>query len=247
MISPPGESTHSEGKVKYMEWIWEIPISSGVSSVGYIAPGSSVKAQRALGLSTPEISTRQCKQFSRLGSLIGRSAAFHVATTTFLCRTYNEVCGTNWVIIGEAASQSDPITGNGVTAALRHAEEAVALINRHRHRGTIPVFARRFYDSRVRSVGLYFNSLIEKIFYHPMLRDRLGLFGSARLYTVPAWLMNLIYTRMRPSRFLIRTLAITAAMDVLRAVTWAAFRIATLFYPASVKVQSSQMERSYAL
>jgi flavin-dependent dehydrogenase len=228
MISPPGE---------YMEWIWEIPIGSGVSSVAYVAPGSSVKAQRASGLSTPEIYTRQCKQFSRLESLIGRSAAFHVATTTFLCRTYNEVCGANWVIIGEAASQSDPITGNGVTAALRHAEEAVALINRHR--GTIPVFARRVYDRRVRSVGLYFNSLIEKIFYQPMLRDRLGLFGTARVYTVPAWLMNLIYTRMRPSRSLIRTLAITATMNVLRVFTWAAFRIATFFYPTSAKVQNS--------
>ena len=130
---------------------------------------------------------------------MGQTPAFHFATTSFLCRTYNQVCGANWVIIGEAASQSDPITGNGVTAALRHAEEAVALINRHLHRGTIPVFARRVYDRRVRSVGLYFNSLIEKIFYQPMLRDRLGLFGTARVYTVPAWLMNLIYSRMSPA------------------------------------------------
>jgi flavin-dependent dehydrogenase len=232
---------------EYMEWIWEIPIGAGVSSVGYIAPGSRVKAQRASGLSTQEIYTRQCKQFSRLESLMGQTPAFHFATTTFLCRTYNQVCGANWVIIGEAASQSDPITGNGVTAALRHAEEAVALINRHLHRGTIPVFARRVYDRRVRSVGLYFNSLIEKIFYQPMLRDRLGLFGTARVYTVPAWLMNLIYSRMRPSRSLIRTLAITAGMDLLRAVTWAAFRIATFFYPTPARVQTSQMERSYAL
>ena len=91
-----------------------------------------------------------------------------------------------------------PITGNGVTAALRHADEATALIRRYRRRGTIPTLARTVYNLRVSAVGLYFNSLIEKLFYQPALRDRLGLFGTARIYTLPAWLMNLIYTHSSP-------------------------------------------------
>lgn len=41
MLSPAGE---------YMEWIWEIPVRPGVSSIGYIAPGSKVKVERAHGL-----------------------------------------------------------------------------------------------------------------------------------------------------------------------------------------------------
>ncbi len=154
MISSPGE---------YMEWIWEIPVRPGVSSIGYIAPGTSVKTQRGTGLSTQDILIRQCRTFPRLQKIVDLSGVLEaVSTTTFLCRTYEGVCGTNWVIIGEAASQSDPITGNGVTAALRHADEATALIRKYRHRGTIPASARAVYNLRVSSVGLYFNSLIEK-------------------------------------------------------------------------------------
>ncbi len=242
MISPPGE---------YMEWIWEIPIRPEVSSVGYIASGWSVKRQRAAGHGTPQILERQCHRFPRLREIVDESGLPEVGTTTFLCRTYEQVCGTNWVIIGEAASQSDPITGNGVTAALRHADEASALISKYRHRGTIPAFARAVYNLRVSAVGRFFNSLIEKLFYQPTLRDRLGLFGTARIYTVPAWLMNLIYTRTRPRGSFGRTLALAWLMTAVRAVTWAAFRTATVFFgdPAiqSARRSISRSERIYAL
>jgi flavin-dependent dehydrogenase len=213
---------------KYMEWIWEIPIRPGVSSIGYIAPGSSVKTQRAAGLGTQDILLCQCRRFRRLKQIVDRDPVPEGATTTFLCRTYEGVCGTNWVIIGEAASQSDPITGNGVTAALRHAEEATAFICRYRHRGRIPMMARKLYNHRVSTVGLYFNSLIEKLFYQPMLRDRLGFFSTTRVYTVPAWLMNLVYTRMRPAGSLIRTLTISSILNAIRMMTWLAFRVAIL-------------------
>lgn len=242
MISPPGE---------YMEWIWEIPIRPGMSSIGYIAPGSSVKTQRAAGLGTRDIFVRQCNRFGHLRKVIEKSEALKVATTTFLCRTYEGVCGANWVIVGEAASQSDPITGNGVTAALRHADEATALICKYRDRGAIPTFARSVYNLRVLAVGRYFNSLIEKTFYQPMLRDRLGLFGTARIYTVPAWLLNLIYTRMHPRGSLVRTLAITSMMNLIRMIAWIAFRAANLFYRRPSTQPSrragARMEKSYAL
>jgi flavin-dependent dehydrogenase len=222
MVPLPGE---------YMEWIWEIPIRPGVSSIGYIAPGSSVKAQRAAGMGTRDILVRRCRSFPRLQEILNQSEMADAATTAFLCRTYEGVCGTNWVIIGEAASQSDPITGNGVTAALRHAEEATALISRYRQRGAIPLAARFLYNLRVSTVGLYFNSLIEKLFYQPMLRDRLGFFATARIYTVPAWLMNLVYTRMRPSGSLIRTMTITSILNVIRLVTWMAHQAGSLLPP----------------
>ena len=242
MISPPGE---------YMEWIWEIPIRPGVSSVGYIAPGSSVKAQRASGSSTHDIFVGQCRRFNRLREVIERTETPKVFTTTFLCRTYEGVCGANWVIVGEAASQSDPITGNGVTAALRHADEATALISKYRDRGAIPAFARSVYSLRVSAVGRYFNSLIEKTFYQPMLRDRLGLFGTARIYTVPAWLLNLIYTRMCPRGSLLRTLAITSMMNAIRMMAWVAFRFAVLFSRQTSNQPSrrvmARVEESYAL
>ncbi|WP_109487066.1 NAD(P)/FAD-dependent oxidoreductase [Occallatibacter savannae] len=242
MVPSPGE---------YMEWIWEIPIRPGVSSIGYIAPGSSVKRQRAAGHSTHEILVRQCDRFDRLQEIVEQGHVSQAATTSFLCRTYEGVCGTNWVVVGEAASQSDPITGNGVTAALRHAQEASRLICRYRQRGTISIWARSLYNLRVATVGFYFNSLIEKLFYQPMLRDRIGFFSTARIYTVPAWLMNVVYTRMRPAGSWVRSVAITSILNTIRMCAWLAFQVASLM-PSGTANRSqcqpfSTREQIYAL
>jgi flavin-dependent dehydrogenase len=227
MLSPEGE---------YMEWIWEIPIRPGVSSIGYIAPGSKVKAQRAGGLTNANILIEQMSRFTRLRSLVEDAPPERVAVTSFLCRTYNDVCGPNWIIIGEAASQSDPITGNGVTAALRHAAESSALICRYQKQGRIPVLARTGYNLRVTGVGRYFNSLIEKFFYQPPLRGRLGLFGTARAYTVPAWLTNLLYSRVRPRR-LIGSLVFCSLLVTVRAVAWGLLGLCQLFGKRSGKLR----------
>jgi flavin-dependent dehydrogenase len=219
MLSPADE---------YMEWIWEIPVRPGVSSIGYIAPGSKVKLDRAHGLKNPDLLSKQMQKFARLSTLAIDAPPERVAVTSFLCRTYMGVCGPNWIIIGEAASQSDPITGNGVTAALRHAEEASALICRYRHQESIPVLARTAYNLRVSGIGRYFNSLIEKLFYESPLRARLGLFGIARTYTVPAWLTNLLYSRVRPRR-LLGTVIFCSALVSIRAVAWGLFQLSRLF------------------
>jgi flavin-dependent dehydrogenase len=223
MLSPTGE---------YMEWIWEIPIRPGVSSIGYVAPGSKVKIQRAPGLTNANLLSEQMMKFARLSSLVEGGVPQEIATTSFLCRTYRGVCGPNWIIIGEAASQSDPITGNGVTAALRHAAEASALVCRYRQRDSIPALARFTYNLRVLGVGCFFNSLIEKMFYESPLRARLGLFGVARAYTVPAWLTNLIYSRVRPKR-LLGTVIFCSALLAMRATVWAAFQLSRFFAPRS--------------
>ncbi len=212
---------------EYMEWIWEIPVSPGVSSIGYVAPGSKVKQQRAAGLSNAQILWEQMSGFARLSEIAEQSPIEHVAATSFLCRTYSGVCGPNWIIIGEAASQSDPITGNGVTAALRHAEEGSALIVRYQHREKIPSLARFVYDMRVSGMGRYFNSLIEKLYYESPVRSFLGIFLTARVYMVPAWLTNVVYSRTRP-RKLFGTLVLCSAMITLRAAAWGLFRVSSL-------------------
>ena len=229
MLSPPGE---------YMEWIWEIPIRPGVSSIGYVAPGSKVKIQRAHGLSNSQILFEQMRNFARLGSFVSDGPPEQIAVTSFLCRTYKGVCGPNWVIIGEASSQSDPITGNGVTAALRHAAEASTLICRYRQRDSIPALARVSYNLRVLGIGRFFNSLIEKMFYESYLRARLGLFGIARAYTVPAWLTNLLYARTRPKR-LLGTLLFCSALLAMRGTVWAASRLSRFFATGSDRSSQS--------
>ncbi len=218
-LSGPGE---------YMGWLWEIPVRPGVSSIGYVAPGLRSKQERAAGLSNGEMLARQMRKFPRLREIDHGSSLREVAATSFLCRTFKRTCGSNWFIIGEAASQSDPITGNGVTAALRHAEESSALIARYQQRGNVPLLARTAYNWRVEGVGRYFNSLIEKIYYEQALRSRLGLFSSAEGYTVPAWTANLVYSRTRP-RGLLGTVALCSVLVALRGVTWVLFRVSCRF------------------
>jgi hypothetical protein len=77
-------------------------------------------------------------------------------------------------------------------------------------------------------MGRYFNSLIEKLFYQSPLRTRLGFFSVARAYTVPAWLMNLLYSRMRPKR-LLGTVIFCSALVTLRAAAWGLFQISRVF------------------
>jgi flavin-dependent dehydrogenase len=219
---------------RYMEWIWEIPVRPGVSSIGYVAPGSTAKLERAASLSNAELLLKQMRKFPRLQEIARRPSDAEVSSTSFLCRTYKGVCGSNWIIIGEAASQSDPITGNGVTAALRHAEEGSALICRNQQRGSIPVMARWVYNLRVSGMGCYFNSLIEKLYYQSQLRSRWGIFMTARVYTVPAWLTNVIYSRTRPRRF-VGTVLLCTAMLALRGAAWGLFTLGRVLSPRTRK------------
>ena len=170
-----GTSLYMEPMRKeYLEWIWEIPISPDVVSVGYVTTGAATKAKRERGLSVEDIFRQQLMKFPRFDQLSQTSPCQAPNVTSFRCRAYAGVAGTNWIIAGEAASMVDPITANGVTAALRHAEEASELILKYRKRGSLPRRARVCYSSRVLQMAKFFNSGIEKIVYEPPVRDRMG-------------------------------------------------------------------------
>ena len=92
----------------------------------------------------------------------------------------------------------DPITSNGVTAALRHAAEASSLILKYRQRGSLPLRVRFCYSRRILQMAKLFNGGIEKIVYEPPVRNRIGLQHSGTVYTSPAWSMNVVYARLKP-------------------------------------------------
>jgi flavin-dependent dehydrogenase len=209
---------------EYMEWLWEIPIRPGVSSVGYVLSGHAMKRKRAGGMTNAEVFQDALRPFPRLSKLVDANPGIQPCSTSFLCRSYRDTCGPNWMIVGEAASQSDPITGNGVTAALRHAEEGAAILLRYRNQRRIPLASRRAYSLRVLEMGRFFNSLIEKMFYQPPLRSHIGVLAVARAYTVPAWLANLIYSRVEPAG-LPQSMAFGSALASLRAAAWTAHRV----------------------
>ena len=205
---------------EYMEWIWEIPINPGTLSVGYVATGESIKHKRSKSLSVEDIYCRELMQYERFRNLMNSGEPVSAPNvTSFTCRVFKGVCGPNWVIIGEAASVPDPITGNGVTAALRHAQEATQLIARFRNKGRIPWLTRATYNLRVLHMGRFFNSLIEKLAYDKPVRDRIGLLKAGDIYTAAAWSINHLYSRFRPKSML-ATAVWSSFLSALRSATW---------------------------
>jgi menaquinone-9 beta-reductase len=203
-------------RAPYMEWIWEIPIRRDLISVGYVATGDAIKAMRQRGLSIEEIFRTQLNRFPRFAMLLQASGPTTPHVTSFRCRVHCNIAGPNWVVIGEAAAMVDPMTSNGVTAALRHAAEASRLLIDARHKARLPLLAAAMYSRRVESMARFFNEGIEKVIYDWPIRNRIGVGNAGDIYTVPAWTMNAIYTRVRP-RGLFSTVIFDVTLSLIRA------------------------------
>jgi len=223
-ISQPVEGTTlymDPSPTEYLEWIWEIPVSPDTVSVGYIAPGSVIKTKRGASGSTEDVFRRQLMKFPRFQELLQQQELGEVHVTSFRCRVYPQSVGPNWLLAGEAASLVDPMTSNGVTAALRHAGEAAAMIVKSKNRKELPWLARKLYSSRILQTAKFFNEGIEKIIYEPLVRNRIGLGPAGTAYTSPAWSMNVVYARLSPPGLI--------ATWILRAML-GTFRISASFY-----------------
>jgi len=196
--SAEGTTLYMDGQPPYMEWIWEIPIHSNVISVGSVAAGEAIREKRQQGQTVEEIFREQLARFPRFAELLPAGGAVSPHVTSFQCRTHGGLAGPNWLIVGEAASMVDPMTSNGVTAALWHAAEACALIVRSGRRKRLPYVAGAMYTRRIVDLGRFFNCGIEKVIYDAATRNRLGVLRAGRVYTVPAWVLNAVYSRIRP-------------------------------------------------
>lgn len=118
--------------------------------------------------------------------------------TSYRCRVHKHIFGPNWLVAGEAAAMVDPMTSNGVTAALRHASEAAALVAKYRHRKRLPWIAAALYSRRVQDLARFFNCGIEKVIYDGPIRNRIGVRTAGDVYTIPAWSLNNVYARVSP-------------------------------------------------
>lgn len=200
-ISQPVEGTTlymDPSPTEYLEWIWEIPVSPDTVSVGYIAPGAAIKSKRDVEGTVKNVFRQQLMKFPRFQELLQQQNLKAVNVTSFRCRVYPKSAGPNWLLAGEAASVVDPMTSNGVTAALRHAGEAAALIAKSRKKTQLPWLAKKLYSSRILQTAKFFNEGIEKIIYEPVVRNRIGLGPAGAAYTSPAWSMNVVYARLSP-------------------------------------------------
>jgi hypothetical protein len=198
-----------------MNWLWQIPIRPGTVSVGYVATGDAIKEMRQRGLSISHIFESQLQHLAPLRPLLEPGTEMTPRVTSFRCRVHRNASGPNWLIAGEAASMVDPMTSNGVTAALRHAAEAANIIIKNQGSSYLPVLQREAYDRRVRGLASFFNMGIEKVIYDWPVRSWVGPLNAGDLYTVPAWSMNHLYSRLRP-RGLMATVLFCSVLSAFR-------------------------------
>jgi menaquinone-9 beta-reductase len=217
-VTAPVEGTtlYADGvKPPYMEWVWEIPINPNTISVGYVATGETIKSGRQHGETVEDILREKLGRFPRFESLLQAVPAIAPSVTSFVCRMHGRVAGPNWLIAGEAAAMVDPMTANGVTAALRHAAEASRLLIESRHRQRIPWIGAAMYSRRIFDLALFFNYGIERVIYESPIRNRIGILRAGDVYTVPAWSLNSIYSRFRP-RGVLKTLLFCSLLNLSR-------------------------------
>jgi menaquinone-9 beta-reductase len=218
---------------EYLGWVWEIPINPDTVSVGYVTTGAAIKAKRDQGRSVDEIFQEQLKKYPHFEAMLAAGPVGPLNVTSYRCRAHKGVAGPNWLIAGEAASMVDPITANGVTAALRHATEAASLILKFRKRGEVPALSRALYSSRILQLAKFFNSGIEKIVYEPSVRNRIGARKAGTIYTSPAWTMNLVYNRLRPQG-MVSTFVFNAVIGFFRWSAWVFYQFCRRFKSAPV-------------
>jgi flavin-dependent dehydrogenase len=219
---------------EYLDWVWEIPISTDVVSVGYVSTGATTKIKREQGLSVESIFRQQLMKFPRFEPLLHASAqnALDLNVTSYRCRVHTKVAGPNWLIAGKAASMVDPITANGVTAALRHAAEASSLIVKYRKRGKLPPLKRFSYGRRVLQMAKCFNSGIEQIVYESPVRNRIGIGNAGTVYTSPSWSMNAVYARLKP-KGIFSTFLIGSVLGFFRVSAWVFYQLCKWRAPAA--------------
>lgn len=182
----------------YLRWTWDIPISPTCTSVGLIVPADELRERRRGGESLESVLAEELRRYPRFAALLDTQPPRNVSSTSFHPYVTSNVCGANWFMVGEAASMPDPLTGNGVTSAIRHARYATDAIRASGARATILDRKRRAYRRHVRRLGCSFNAHIERAIYRHSVRQAMGFRTATYVYTAFAFFMNALYTRLDP-------------------------------------------------
>jgi len=194
-----GTTFFLDSRQPYLSWVWDIPITPERTSVGLVVPADSVQADRQRGLTTKDILAAALAPYQRFAPALAAQPGFDVHATSFQPYVTSRVSGPNWLMVGEAASMPDPLTGNGFTSGLRHARWATRVIVRANGRPDLAAADRRWFSRHVHRLGHSFNSHIESVIYQPSVRRGLGMYAATIAYTSFAFFLNALYTRFDPT------------------------------------------------
>jgi flavin-dependent dehydrogenase len=184
-----------------MGWIWLIPLSDTVTSVGAVIPQS---VHRRESKAIPEDSlAHYLSGTAGLAPLLEQarrvSPARFDADYSYLG---TRLTGDRWVAVGDAAAFLDPIFSTGVLLAMQGGLEAAEAIDGALGTGGLarPRFAecerlvrRRYYHFRRFAVGFY-DPYFRDLWFRPS--SRLGMFNAILSVLAGNWRPSLV-TRLR--------------------------------------------------
>jgi flavin-dependent dehydrogenase len=178
-----------------MGWLWLIPISETVTSVGAVIPQA---VHRQKSKPTPEESLAYYLADTPSAARL-LAAARRVTPARFDADySYLGTClaGDRWVAVGDAAAFLDPIFSTGVLLAMQGGLEAAAAIDAGLTAGDLS--ARRFaaYDRQVRARYHHFRRFAVG-FYNPHFRDL--WFRRTNRWGVYAAVLSVLAGNWRPS------------------------------------------------
>jgi menaquinone-9 beta-reductase len=197
-----GTTFFTDNSEPHLVWIWDIPITPSRTSIGCVMAADQLRARRDGGQAR-DILRAELARHPRFGDLLREQPDFEVFTCSYQSYVSDQVCGPNWLMVGESASLPDPATANGVTAALRHAQDAAGLLEEARGQSRLSQRGCAVYTANVRRMGEVFNHCIETVMYDWPVRWGLGLHAAVWIYTVLfSYGINALYARIQPRGWL---------------------------------------------
>jgi flavin-dependent dehydrogenase len=188
-------------------WIWFIPLSETVTSVGAVVPRSVYSVYNAAGRHTAEETLDHFLADASAARLVaGARAVTEARYEADYAYLHDHHAGDRYVLVGDAGAFLDPIFSTGVLLAMQSGLEAAGALSEGLRRGDLSRarFAgyerrvvRRYRHFRRFAVGFY-DAPFRDLFLNP--QARFGLFQAVLSILAGNWRPSL-KTRLRISLF----------------------------------------------
>lgn len=150
-----------------MGWIWLIPLSDEITSVGVVAPRQAAGAGKEPGGLLRRFTLASPSSVALFGGARQVSEARRDADYSYRPKSY---VGSSWLLAGDAGSFLDPVFSTGVLLALRSGREAAAAVHRALAEPARRQASFAAYDRSQRRAYRFFRRMAVA-FYDPAFRD----------------------------------------------------------------------------
>ena len=181
-----------------LTWAWQIPLNASEVSIGIVMSTGRVRGLRRRGYGPHEIFSRQLEAIPGLRRIAHEHRCVELHTATYTPYRHRRPIGPNWLLVGDASAMVDPLTSNGVTSALRHADRAARIVCDALDHTDLERGQAWAYRTTVPVAVTTIEAAIEAFLYQPAVRQRLGLAAAVNLYAATGVITNALYTKLQP-------------------------------------------------